>query len=83
MSEISRTLLLAVGIIAIVAGVGLAITGYNQAQVPEQSCSYVENDFGEQKMRCSENPNSGGGWKVYAGAGVILVGAVITRQGTQ
>lgn len=90
----SRTLLLIVGVVLIVAGVGLAINGYNRTQAAEEwheqrfadgfaSCGEIPEWGDARDVRCPTNPYKGGEKLIPIGVLLAIVGGVAGRYGAQ
>lgn len=84
-----RTLLLIVGVVLIVAGVGLALTGYNQMQAAEvwdeqpHSCGWAGSFEEASEIECPKNPYAGGGLLLTLGVGFAAAGGLSVRVGSQ
>lgn len=84
-----RTLALVIGIVLVVAGVGLVVTGTNQMEAAEEwdrqthYCGSAGSFQDASEIECPDNPYAGGGVKVTFGVGLVVVGGLAARYGTQ
>lgn len=84
-----RAFALVMGIVFIVAGAGLANTGYSQMQAADEwdsqthYCGSASSFEAASQIDCPDNPYEGGEFYVGTGVVLLLIGGVSARWGTQ
>ena len=86
--SVTRTLALVGGVVLIVMGAGLVVSGYSETQASQEWNSQMHycgstSVGGAGEVDCPDNPHSEGGAKMFDGVVLTLIGGVGARYGTE